>query len=82
MRLYLTVTECDDGTYGYNCVNNCSGHCLSEFSCNKQTGQCDRECNPGYTNSDCSKSKLFPYFIIFRVAMITAVENEFILIIS
>lgn len=49
--------ECDDGIYGYNCVNNCSGHCINNSPCNKQTGQCDKGCNPGYTNSKCNKGK-------------------------
>lgn len=51
------VTECRDGTYGYNYVNNCSGHCLKNTPCNKQTGHCDTGCDPGYTNRDCSKGK-------------------------
>lgn len=43
--------------YDYNCINNYmySGHCLNEFLCNKQTGQCDRGCNPVYSNNDRSK---------------------------
>lgn len=54
----MTLIACDDGAYGYNCVNKCSGHCLNGSSCNKQTGQCERGCSPGYTNNDCSKGKL------------------------
>lgn len=46
---------CDDGSYGYDCVNNCSGHCLNGSHCNKQAGHCDKGCNPGYTNDNCSK---------------------------
>lgn len=46
---------CDDGSYGYDCVNNCSGHCLNGSHCNKQAGHCDKRCNPGYTNGNCSK---------------------------
>lgn len=63
------VTVCDNGTYGYNCTNTCSGHCLNDSLCNKQTGQCDGGCKPGYTNNHCSESKLFfiYYFIIFIV---------------
>lgn len=53
----IIVTECDDGAYGYNCVNNCSGHCLQNSPCNKQTGHCDKGCNPGYTHSDCNKGE-------------------------
>ncbi|XP_065933837.1 receptor-type tyrosine-protein phosphatase epsilon [Magallana gigas] len=47
--------ECVSGTYGHNCVNNCSSHCLNDSTCNKQTGHCDRGCNPGYTINDCSQ---------------------------
>lgn len=49
--------ECNEGTYGYNCTNKCSGHCLNNSPCNKQTGHCDGGCNPGYTNSNCSEGK-------------------------
>lgn len=54
----IPVTECDDGTHGYNCVNNCSGNCLDTSPCNKQTGFCDRGCIPGYANIYCSKGEL------------------------
>ena len=59
--------ECSDGAYGYGCVNNCSGHCMNDFPCNKQTGYCDRGCKPGYTDASCSKSKLkeSPTIILF-----------------
>lgn len=50
----IYVLECDDGKYGYNCTYNCSGHCLSDSTCNKQTGHCDGGCEPGYTAKDCS----------------------------
>lgn len=46
--LYAHI-DCDDGT------SNCTGHCLNKFPCNKQTGNCERGCNPGYSNSNCSK---------------------------
>lgn len=50
--------ECEDGTYGYDCTNNCSGHCLNVSTCNKQTGHCDKGCKPGYTNGDCNKGNI------------------------
>lgn len=53
----FAFVECDNGTYGYNCVNSCSGHCLKGSICNKQTGHCDMGCDPGYTDSDCNKRK-------------------------
>lgn len=49
--------ECDDGTFGYDCIAICSTYCLNESSCNKKTGHCEDGCNPGYTDSDCSKSE-------------------------
>ncbi|XP_065930258.1 uncharacterized protein [Magallana gigas] len=58
----LTVQECNNGTYGYNCVNNCSGHCLNNSPCNKQTGHCDGGCIPGYTDPYCSKKCSLGHF--------------------
>lgn len=63
-KYFAMVTECEDGTYGYNCTNNCSGHCLNNSICNKQTGHCDRGCNPGYTNRNCSKGILIYIFML------------------
>lgn len=62
--------ECDDGTYGYSCVNNCSGHCLNGSSCNKHTGVCDRGCNPGYVSDDCSKGKLYLSIFVITIIML------------
>lgn len=59
------LKECDDGTYGYDCINNCSGHCLNDFPCNKKTGHCDGGCNPGYTNNYCSKGECAFIIIIY-----------------
>lgn len=56
--LILIVTECGEGSFGYNCTNNCSGHCLHNSPCNKQTGHCDGGCRPGYTNADCNDGSL------------------------
>lgn len=36
-------------------MNNCSGHCLNNYPCNKETGHCDGGCSLGYTNGDCNK---------------------------
>lgn len=51
---------CENGTYGYNCLKNCSGHCVHGYPCNKETGRCDEGCEPGYSDTFCSKS----WFII------------------
>lgn len=66
--LFLTaLKECGDGTYGYNCINNCSGHCLGDYHCNKETGRCDVGCKPGYTTDNCSKSNcIIIYTFLFN----------------
>ena len=30
---------------------------MGDSPCNKQTGHCDKGCDPGYTNDLCSKGK-------------------------
>lgn len=40
IKLILLVKECDDGRYGYNCVNMCSGNCLDGVLCDKEIGYC------------------------------------------
>lgn len=54
----IMVTECDAGTYGYNCLNRCSGHCSKNSACNKRTGNCDVGCEAGFANYDCRKGLL------------------------
>lgn len=69
---FLSVIECNYGTYGYNCVNNCSGHCLNYSPCNKQTGHCDDECKPGYTDTNCSKGNLNDLVLFVIIFSFTA----------
>lgn len=57
-RIKITITECVDGTYGDNCTHRCSGNCLKNLPCNKQTGICNDGCIPGYTNKNCSSGKV------------------------
>lgn len=64
----MTVIDCDDETYGYNCVNICSGHCLNDSPCNKTSGHCDRGCQPGYTNNRCNKGKCIDQSFFFTYA--------------
>nr|XP_022311266.1 protein draper-like [Crassostrea virginica] len=51
----VIVQECEDGTYGQNCVYICSDNCLNGSPCNRQTGHCDTGCKPGYTNALCNE---------------------------
>lgn len=53
------ITECNDGTFGYDCKNNCSGHCSNNNPCIKQTGHCNGGCKSGYTNVFCDESKYY-----------------------
>lgn len=64
----MLVIGCKDGTYGYKCMNNCSGNCLNNSPCHKKTGHCDGGCKPGYTNGSCSKgnSKEQSYILLQR----------------
>ena len=57
MRSFITVdyTKCEDGTYGRNCNNACSGNCFDEEPCNKKTGVCDNGCKDGYINGLCDE---------------------------
>lgn len=64
LLIKIPVTECINGTYGYDCVNKCSGHCLNDSPCNKQTGYCDRGCNQGYINAYCSKGNPYAYILL------------------
>ena len=50
------IIECDDGTFGVNCVYRC-GICLNNSPCNKTTGLCDEGCGPGFKGTFCSNSK-------------------------
>lgn len=47
-------TDCPPGTYGPNCVYNCSGKCLDGVACNRTTGKCDTGCVIGYTGVLCN----------------------------
>lgn len=67
VSISITIVECVDGTYGYNCDKNCSSHCLNNFPCNKQTGHCNEGCNPGYTNDNCSKGKFTDECVLWIV---------------
>ncbi|XP_062592399.1 uncharacterized protein LOC134253824 [Saccostrea cucullata] len=39
----VVVEACDNGYYGFNCSSTCSGHCLYDKPCNKETGHWTRD---------------------------------------
>ncbi|XP_061180745.1 uncharacterized protein LOC133189382 isoform X1 [Saccostrea echinata] len=47
--------ECDDGTFGYYCRENCSGNCAGKVPCNKTDGTCPGGCADGWQNPDCNE---------------------------
>ena len=54
---YLSLPECSDGQYGYNCVENCSMTCINSVKCDKITGHCVGGCRAGWTGDMCEKGK-------------------------
>ena len=50
-------TDCPEGYFGINCVENCSMTCRVPGGCNKVTGQCLGGCQAGWTGDRCKKGK-------------------------
>lgn len=57
----IFFSECPIGTFGSDCLYNCSGHCLGDVTCNRTIGRCHTGCKPGYTGELCDKG-LIAYF--------------------
>ena len=55
------LSECPSGTYGPNCNQNCSKHCVNSI-CDKfsETAVCLNGCQPGYTRENCTEGKYSP----------------------
>lgn len=47
------LTECPLGSYGPDCVYNCSKACFGDVACNRTTGKCDTGCNVRYSGDLC-----------------------------
>ena len=52
MTLYLLLQTCDFGTWGVNCVHNCTCNLDNTLYCDTATGQC--RCRPGFQGATCS----------------------------
>ena len=59
--VYLSLLECSDGQYGYNCVENCSLTCRDSGKCDKITGHCEGGCRAGWTGDMCENGKALNY---------------------
>lgn len=51
------TTGCENGKFGIDCSNHCSGNCLAKDNCNSTNGHCDNGCASGYLEAFCNKSK-------------------------
>ena len=78
-KRFAFFVECN-GTYGKNCVHNCSGNCLNDSPCNTQTGHCDMGCKPGYTNVLCNERKLLLWtnYVIFDVNSMVYLDQRIV----
>ena len=56
LNLYLFSIECDYGTFGANCSEEC--HCLDNSQCNKVNGTCGlSSCAPGWLGYNCGTGR-------------------------
>lgn len=55
MHLKILLTECEDGTFGINCSQTCSGYCKDNETCNSVNGYCLNGCVSGYFGKLCNK---------------------------
>ena len=49
--------ECPIGSYGVNCLGNCSLTCMHPGKCNRETGHCNGGCQGGWTGVRCEEGK-------------------------
>lgn len=55
---FLSLTACDDFSYGENCSSKC-GACRGLTPCHKETGLCTEGCEPEFVGNLClGKSSL------------------------
>ena len=57
--LSCLLTACSDGYYGFNCLNECSKHCLSAGECDSETGESKGGCQTGWKKPTCEASKRY-----------------------
>jgi hypothetical protein len=56
--LYSLISGCSLGSFGKNCVHNCSDNCGDvPMVCNGRTGECTGGCRPGWEGLQCNIGK-------------------------
>ena len=53
---------CVDGNYGSSCQQQC-GQCTGGAACDKATGHCPTDCEPGYIGPGCDTGKKWNFFL-------------------
>ena len=57
-RIFLFITECDDGAFGQDCKGEC--HCLNQVACSKGNGAClSGVCANGWRGITCSTGTVY-----------------------
>ena len=51
--------ECPMGSYGVNCIGNCSLNCRLPKKCDRVTGHCNGGCQRGWTGVRCEEGKRY-----------------------
>ena len=59
--------ECEVGSYGSSCRENCSVNCKIPKTCNRETGRCTNGCQPGWDGITCKTSKYLKYVVTYIV---------------
>lgn len=57
-------TECNGGTFGKDCSNQC-GFCLNKEQCNYKDGSCLHGCDSGYHGLQCRHGGYIEYEIMW-----------------
>ena len=60
--LFLS-SECFEGSYGQDCLNNCSTTCGVLGTCDKVTGFCFGGCQAGWKGDMCETGKQYCSFV-------------------
>ena len=53
---FVNWTGCPDGKFGNKCKHDC--YCLNSEICDKDSGQCDSGCAPGWTGDGCQSKAI------------------------
>ena len=80
MLLGCCLTECNQGSYGRDCSENC-GQCTNTSACDPVTGHCDR-CLPGWLPPLCHRGTccLVIHCSIVGVAWLNIIDGHSVIV--